>query len=195
MKYWFRLAGASDTWINDHSRQHWRITRGAKPPRATHVWSLPAQLTDTPAFLAFYLRHVGHDIVATLREVRRKLAAMVPRRSNPAGQRARGTHARNRSAAYRKAHSLARRFTGMEPIEAGSVKLSPLPTTAFAIGRVDAIDYETQRHGEIQRFRHVFKRNARPLFCASPDGKQLLLIGGAFRFTERGIVDHRPRRR
>jgi predicted protein tyrosine phosphatase len=94
-----------------------------------------------------------------------------------------------------QAASLYRRFTGMEPVSAGTVKVAALPATAVTIGYIDAVDYETRRHDEIQRFRHVFKKSARPLFCVSPDGRQLLLIGGAFRFTERGIVDRRRRTR
>ena len=36
---------------------------------------------------------------------------------------------------------------------------------------------------------HRFKAQARPLLATSHDGKSLLLVGGKFRFTDRGIVD------
>jgi len=36
---------------------------------------------------------------------------------------------------------------------------------------------------------HEFKQRSRPSLCTSHDGKVLLLVGGAFRFTDRGIVD------
>jgi len=32
-------------------------------------------------------------------------------------------------------------------------------------------------------------KGSRPLLVASPDGKCLMLLGGRFKFTDRGIVD------
>lgn len=94
----------------------------------------------------------------------------------------------------KRAAARYKRFTGHDPVKTGTVNIPPTPKAVVAIGYLDSVSYETMRHGRIQRFRHVFAKHARPLFVASPDGRQLLMLGGAFRFTERGIVDA-PRRK
>ena len=40
-----------------------------------------------------------------------------------------------------------------------------------------------------KNYLHRFKVQSRPLLATSHDGKSLLLVGGKFRFTDRGIVD------
>lgn len=63
------------------------------------------------------------------------------------------------------------------------------PKEGLQVGKCDGILYETIRDGEVENYIHRFKKSARPTFGVSHDGKQLLLIGGKFRFTDRGIVD------
>lgn len=63
-----------------------------------------------------------------------------------------------------------------------------------AIGKVLGIIYETRRDGRSENYIHRFAKASRPLLTASADGKRLELLGGAFNFTERGIVDRKPRR-
>jgi hypothetical protein len=177
----------------------WRIVRTHKAPRGAHgyVWELPAQLTMSETFRQYYAEHVGHEIYESFARLKALLRAMLVRK-NPARRRARSTRtssALSRSREVRQAASLSRRFSGMEPRVAGTVNVARLPRTAISIGYIDAVDYETFRHGEVQRFRHVFKKHSRPLFCVSPDGRQLLMLGGAFRFTARGIVDRSRRRK
>jgi len=63
------------------------------------------------------------------------------------------------------------------------------PDTGLTIGKCDGILYETVRDGVTEHYVHRFKKSARPTLGASHDGTTLVLIGGKYRFTERGIVD------
>lgn len=90
---------------------------------------------------------------------------------------------------YQKAVSRFERFTGHDAEEVGRVKIPPLPKVVAMIGTATALCYSTVRDGKLQHFKHEFAHKDAPLFCVSPDGKQILLVGGNFTFTERGIVD------
>ena len=81
-------------------------------------------------------------------------------------------------------------FTGNDAAVLGMVNVPELPKSAACIGTCDGILYTTERDGEIQKYIHKFRSKDKPLFCVAPDGKQLLLVGGAYTFTERGIVDN-----
>lgn len=75
-----------------------------------------------------------------------------------------------------------------------------LPKSAAVIGELDAVQYTTIRDGRVEAYEHRFRAGDRPMLCTSPDGRQLLIVGGAYVFTERGIVDasdskNLPRRR
>jgi hypothetical protein len=59
----------------------------------------------------------------------------------------------------------------------------------FAVGNILALEYETVRDGEYEKYRHAFRSKSRPLLAATFDGKQLVIVGGQYLFTERGIVD------
>lgn len=61
---------------------------------------------------------------------------------------------------------------------------------AFSLGPVASIDYIATRDGETFRYQHEFKEGSEPLLAASHDGKQLLLLGGRYTVTDRGITDH-----
>lgn len=50
--------------------------------------------------------------------------------------------------------------------------------------------YTTVRDGKKERYIHNFKKSARPNLVASHDGAKIALIGGNYRFTDRGIVDN-----
>lgn len=80
-------------------------------------------------------------------------------------------------------------FTGHDEIDLTKVKIPAYPRVVFQVGQIDGVLYSTVRDGIPEKYIHKFKKNCRPLFCVSPDGKQLLMIGGLFDFTERGIVD------
>jgi hypothetical protein len=79
-------------------------------------------------------------------------------------------------------------FTGHEPQFIDTYNL-PDYDVAFKIGHCDGILYTTVRDGKTERYIHRFKKNSRPFLCASHDGKQLIILEGGFRFTNRGIVD------
>lgn len=80
------------------------------------------------------------------------------------------------------------RFTGMA---AGGVATVPAQPSgvAFLIGSLDAVCYTAVRDGKTEKYIHRFKKAARPLLASSHDGQSLLILGGGYRFTERGIVD------
>lgn len=95
-------------------------------------------------------------------------------------------------AAVRKAAALFTDFTGHKDVSLSKVGIPQMPVAVLAIGQVDGIMYSTVRDGIAEKYIHRFKSSARPLLTASPDGKQLYLIGGSYDFTERGIVDRKP---
>lgn len=64
------------------------------------------------------------------------------------------------------------------------------PDVALTVGECDGILYSTIRDGTPEKYVHKFKKSARPLLVASHDGRILGLIGGNFRFTDRGITDY-----
>lgn len=100
----------------------------------------------------------------------------------------------------RRAAKLYERFSGHEALECGRVKVPDIPKVGVAIGTIDGIMYTTVRDGEVEKYIHQFRAKDKPLFVVAPDGKTLYMVGGAYDFTERGIVDrsdlkNRPRRR
>jgi hypothetical protein len=97
------------------------------------------------------------------------------------------------AAGFRGADAAARRFerfTGHDAEVFGSIEFPNLDGVAVAmIGECDGVLYTTVRDGKRERYIHEFEEKDKPLLCVTPDGRQLLLVGGNYRFTERGIVD------
>lgn len=93
--------------------------------------------------------------------------------------------------AIRAAVKLYRDFREKEPKKIGVVEVT-LPAAVMVIGYVDEIFYTTSHKGRKVQYRHPFQDGSRPLLVASSDGKQLLLLGGFYKFTARGIVDRNP---
>lgn len=81
------------------------------------------------------------------------------------------------------------RFTGHRAESASLVPFPPYPKEAFAIGALVGVIYETVRDGERETYVHRFKIKSRPLLASTFDGTRLVIVGGRYRFTERGIVD------
>lgn len=79
-------------------------------------------------------------------------------------------------------------FSGNDAEYEDTVEIT-LPDVAIEVGTVDGIMYTTNREGKEEKYIHKFKKNSRPLLAASHDGTQLLLIGGSYQFTEKGIED------
>lgn len=94
-----------------------------------------------------------------------------------------------------RAAKLYKSFQLREPKRLIRMKIPALPTEALAIGKLVAVIYASDRDGTLKHYRHDFNSTSRPLLVASHDGKQLLIVGGRYRFTNRGIVDQRQRRR
>lgn len=65
-----------------------------------------------------------------------------------------------------------------------------MPKTGLTIGKCLGIIYETVRDGKREAYKHEFKRSAQPRLAVSSNGKQLMLIGGHYQFTNAGIVDN-----
>jgi hypothetical protein len=95
--------------------------------------------------------------------------------------------------AARRAALIYERFTGHYADEARRVTV-PVPKAAAEIGTCDGILYTTVRDGKTEHYKHEFAAHDKPLLAVSPDGRQLLLIGGHYRFTARGIVDRSDRK-
>jgi len=91
-------------------------------------------------------------------------------------------------AKVKQAIELFEDFTGHTPEYLDRVKLK-IPDVGLLIGDCDGILYTTVRDGKRESYVHRFRKNSRPRLIVTHDGKQLVLLGGAFQFTERGIED------
>lgn len=80
-------------------------------------------------------------------------------------------------------------FMRRAPARSQKMTIPALPKVALAIGKVSRLYYVSDRDGEVKEYRHDFVSGSRPLLAVSHDGKSLMLLGGAYRFTDRGIVD------
>lgn len=79
-------------------------------------------------------------------------------------------------------------FTGHD-VEVIETHLVPEISHAWALGPIERISYIATRDGETAIYEHEFKESSRPLLVASTDGDQLVIVGGQYQVTERGIVD------
>lgn len=103
--------------------------------------------------------------------------------------RAAATVRRDEQAEFDRARRLYGDFSGHEAEPLARVAWPKRPKVAFVVGYCDGILYSTVRDGEPEKYIHRFKKSDRPLLVVDPDGTQLILLGGAFKLTERGIVD------
>lgn len=87
-----------------------------------------------------------------------------------------------------EADDLLNAFAGRSGREVLSVKQRPIKT-GLVVGKVLGVMYETVRDGKHEKYCHEFNRKSRPLLVASHDGSQIGIVGGQYRFTERGIED------
>lgn len=88
-----------------------------------------------------------------------------------------------------RAESLTERFTGHNPRHMGMIEVPELPEVVAVIGSLDGVLYTTVRDGKVEKYVHEFAMQDAPLLAVSPDGRQLIIVGGRYRFTELGIVD------
>ena len=86
-----------------------------------------------------------------------------------------------------KAQQLFRRFFGRDPDRDEIVEVATQePEVCLVIGELDGVIYRTEQSKE--PLIHRFKKSDRPLFLVSFDGRQIYVLKGAYRFTERGLV-------
>ena len=109
--------------------------------------------------------------------------------SSRASRKPAGPASKNARADVRRAAALYERFTGHAAESLGSIDVLPMPSVGVVIGDIDGVLYTTVRDGKREHYKHDFAASDKPLFVVSPDGRQLMLIGGRYRFTARGIVD------
>lgn len=105
----------------------------------------------------------------------------------PPSSRAR-SRPRPSSRTVRQGADLRERFTGHETETARRVQFN-VPKVVIEIGPLDFVGYTTIRDGVVEHYIHKFAKRDKPILAVSANGKQILLIGGRYTFTERGIVD------
>lgn len=94
----------------------------------------------------------------------------------------------------KKAAKLYEDFRERKPRIAKRVEFS-VPRAVAVIGYVDAIHYSTTHGRTAKRYAHKFAKGSRPMLCAGPGRNQIILVGGRYHVTDRGIVDLTPKGR
>lgn len=84
---------------------------------------------------------------------------------------------------------LFKKFRGEEPEFIDKVKLPDFGNVAFVIGDLEGVMYRTRRDGKIEHYIHRFDAKSQPVLISNHSGTQIAIIGGAYNFTEDGIVD------
>lgn len=87
-----------------------------------------------------------------------------------------------------QADDLLNAFAGRSARETLVVKEKPFKA-GLVIGDCLGVMYETTRDGKKEKYCHEFKKNSRPLLVGEFDGSRIGLVGGRYRFTEKGIED------
>lgn len=84
-----------------------------------------------------------------------------------------------------KALTLFKKFHGIDADNTDIVNLNNYDVVVN-IGECTHIAYESL---DGKNYIHKFKKKSRPILAVSSDGKQLFLLKGKYKFTDRGIVD------
>jgi hypothetical protein len=112
--------------------------------------------------------------------------AAAPRKRKPAAKRPAAKRTRSMSTGkVAAAAALFESFHDYKPAQVRRVQM-PHADTLVQVGRLLAVAYQRP---DGKRYVHKFKPSARPTLAASHDGSGLFVVGGRFRFTERGILD------
>ncbi len=90
--------------------------------------------------------------------------------------------------AVTQADDLLYSFSGARATKEIRVSAKPI-RVGLAVGQLSGVMYEADRGDGPHQYFHKFKKSSRPLLIADNDGSQLGIVGGRFRFTDRGIVD------
>lgn len=79
-------------------------------------------------------------------------------------------------------------FSGHRAEYGEKVRLN-IPRAGLVVGDLDGVLYTTVRDGETEKYVHKFRSKSKPVLVAGSDGRSLHVVGGAYEFTDRGIVD------
>lgn len=90
--------------------------------------------------------------------------------------------------AVQKASDLYVQFRGEDPQFIETVRYE-VPPVMLLIGECDGVLYTTRRDGKLEKYIHQFEGKSRPLLCTDSTGSALYLLGGAYSFTDAGIID------
>lgn len=86
-----------------------------------------------------------------------------------------------------KAQQLFRRFFQRDADEGEIVDIATKHAeTVLVIGELDGVIYRAET--DEKPLIHRFKSSDRPLLCISSDGRQIYILKGGYRFTERGFI-------
>lgn len=87
-----------------------------------------------------------------------------------------------------RAAKLFEDFTGRAPDSVRKIRLPKQPKAGLVFGQLIRIGYRSARDGLL--YEHTFRTlKSRPLLFASSDGKTVVIVGGRYAFTDRGIED------
>lgn len=113
------------------------------------------------------------------------------RQAAPKNVSGRGSR-RNPAAATRREVDKAARalelFTG-DPADFLEAYELPNAVAGWELGPVAEISYIATRGGRTTEYVHRFKKRSRPLLIANADGTELVILGGEYSVTDRGIED------
>lgn len=85
-----------------------------------------------------------------------------------------------------RAANLFRKFQGRLPAPGELREISQPPTASLEMGKLDGVIYTCV--GDGKKYIHRFGKSRRPVLYASYDGKQLFILAGEYRLTERGLI-------
>jgi hypothetical protein len=86
------------------------------------------------------------------------------------------------------ADKLLNDFSGHRSHEVLSVRERPIKA-GLVVGDLLGVMYATTRDGKRLHYCHEFKHSSRPLLVANHDGSRIGIVGGRYRFTDKGIED------
>jgi hypothetical protein len=123
-------------------------------------------------------RHSYAGVICPLCKTERREYTQLKARKNP-----------RVASQFSAAQKLLKSFAGVGEIE--HVKMPDLNVSGpvVGIGKLSGIMYVALHDGVEMEYIHRFKPSARPLLAVTHDGKQLLLLGGAYRVTSKGVED------
>lgn len=101
------------------------------------------------------------------------------------------TGMRRNPAARAAVTEAARRLEAFTGHQARRVVLARQKTVrvGFAMGELVGVAYAAKRDGKTDTYFHKFKKDSRPSLVAAHDGSSLVISGGRYHVTDRGIED------